>query len=56
MKFKQWFITLLVFFACSTVVSANTTLDKLTQDMASPLWKLVTLSVLKSCLGRNWRV
>lgn len=32
MKFKHWFITLLVFFICSTVVSANTTLDKLTQD------------------------
>jgi hypothetical protein len=32
MKLKHWFITLFIFFTCHTVVSANTTLDKLTQD------------------------
>ncbi len=32
MKLKHWFITLFIFFTCHTVVSANGTLDKLTQD------------------------
>lgn len=32
MKLKHWFITLFIFFICHTVVSANGTLDNLTQD------------------------
>jgi len=32
MKAQHWLIALIVFFTCSTVVSANTTLDGLTQD------------------------
>lgn len=32
MKIKHWFITLIVFFACSAVVSANSTFDKFTQN------------------------
>ncbi len=32
MKLKHWFITLFIFFTCHTVVSANGTLDNLTQD------------------------
>jgi hypothetical protein len=62
MKLKHWFITLFIFFTCHTVVSANTTLDKLTQDDGITALKagdelgfeVLSRAELESVRGEGW--
>jgi non-homologous end joining protein Ku len=63
MKLKHWFITLFIFFTCHTVVSANTTLDKLTQDDGITALKagdelgfeVLSREELESVRGEGWK-